>query len=78
MSVNLGGQIPVAPVAEQIGQCAVNKVELPDGGMALIFTIPGIRSYHFLLDANGRRIVAQLCGLTITSDMPGGPSGNHR
>jgi hypothetical protein len=40
-------------------------MEWAGGAMALVFTIPGIRRYSFILDADGRRLVASLCGLTI-------------
>ena len=74
---NGGNPIQVLPAPEsiQVDQCLVGAVELPNGGMALLFTIPGIRRYAFPLDADARKVVAQLClgqGLHIASpgEMP--------
>ena len=66
------------PETTQIDSCLVSAVELPNGGMALMFTIPSIKRYTFILDHNGRQTVAQLCGgrgvrLFGPGDMPPQP-----
>ena len=60
-----------APVPEtiEVGNCAVGKMELPNGAMALVFTIPGIKRYVFPLDVNGRRSVGNMCISSL--DIPG-------
>jgi hypothetical protein len=81
MTADMNGGQPIQPIqvpeSVQIDQCIVGSVELPNGVMGLIFTLPGIRRYTFILDAGGRRAVAQLCmgGLQIagTADMPPPP-----
>ena len=36
------------PETTQIDSCLVSAVELPNGGMALMFTIPSIKRYTFI------------------------------
>jgi signal recognition particle receptor subunit beta len=64
---------PQPPETVEIVNCQVGKAELPGGAMALVFTIPGIRRYSFVLDDTGRKMVAQLCGLTIVGKIDGRP-----
>lgn len=68
MSVIGMKEIQVPEVVE-VANCTVTKQELPGGGMKLVFLIPGIKGYSFTLDGNGRKYVAQLCGLQVVGDV---------
>lgn len=63
---------PVAETVEVTG-CQIGAIELPNGGLALLFEIPGIRRYSFPLDQNARKVLARLCqgsGVILASEMP--------
>jgi hypothetical protein len=61
------------PEIVTVPNCAVMKTELPGEAMMLSFVIPGVRRYDFLLNAEGRAVVAKLCQKVPTfgpGDMP--------